>query len=88
MKISTSAVATKPKKMKKKKVTTRSRNAKSNMLQNYNSAEVLYAKSEKDLFCNIFKNCGHQCDGLKGEPVCLPCLYPECAPVSMAVEPT
>lgn len=34
-------------------------------------------------YCNKMKNCGHECDGIKGEPECIPCMSEECAAPSI-----
>ena len=35
-------------------------------------------------YCNKIKECGHECDGVRGEPVCVPCLHPDCGGTSAA----
>ena len=29
-------------------------------------------------YCNALKDCGHNCDGVKGETECLPCMNKDC----------
>jgi len=35
-------------------------------------------QDERWNYCNKLKDCGHECDGVRDEPVCLPCLNPDC----------
>ena len=37
-------------------------------------------------FCNKVKSCGHECDGVKGEHKCLPCLHPDCGADNVAAQ--
>ena len=34
-------------------------------------------------YCNKIKQCGHNCDGIKGEPECIPCMSEECKAETM-----
>lgn len=46
--------------------------------------ELEVPQDERWNYCNRVKECGHECDGVRDEPVCLPCLQPECAASSVA----
>ena len=35
-------------------------------------------------FCNKMKDCGHECDGVRGEHTCIPCLHPDCGAENVA----
>ena len=35
-------------------------------------------------FCNKLHECGHNCDGIKGETECLPCMSTACCAPNMA----
>ena len=35
-------------------------------------------QDERWNYCNKVLGCGHECDGIRDEPECLPCLHPDC----------
>ena len=39
---------------------------------------VEVVEGEQIRYCNKIKECGHECDGIRGEPECLPCISEEC----------
>ena len=41
-------------------------------------------EAEKLRFCDIVKPCGHNCDGVRGEEKCLPCMSDECKAATAA----
>ena len=45
----------------------------------YNWPEELdVPQDERWNYCNKMKECGHECDGIRDEPECLPCLHKDC----------
>ena len=40
--------------------------------------ELEVPQNERWNYCNKVKECGHECDGVRGEPVCMPCLHVDC----------